>query len=299
MTPATRTTLAYGALVLTSFLWATTSVVGRAVNESLSPAAIAFWHWGLGVLIVYPSVRAELHQKRDVLRRAWRQLALLGLMSAAPFAAWIYFALHYTTASNVALLNSTIPVWVLLAVWLRHGARPTRRSIAGFVISICGVLAIVLRGDIDNLLGLRVNPGDLMTLAAMVVWGIYSVLLRERPPELSWRAYLVVSGAFGMVVITPLYLFDIARGTAHPHFDWAAGLALGYLLFFRTLLATLTYNHGIDGVGPARAALFVHLVPVFGALLAYVFLGERLFWYHFAGFALVLAGIYVANRRFA
>lgn len=299
MSPATRTALAYGALVLSSLLWSTTSVVGRAVHEALSPAAIAFWQWGLGVLIVFPFVRAELREKRAVVRRAWRQLALLGLMSTAPFAVWIYHALHYTTASNFALLNSTVPVWVLLAVWLSHGARPTSRSIAGFVISVCGVLAIVFRGDPDNLMTLRINPGDLMTLAAMMVWGIYSVMLRERPPELSWRAYLVVTGAFGMIVVTPFYLIDLARGVAHPGFSWTVALALAYLLFFRTLLATFTYNHGIDGVGPARAALFVHLVPVFGAVLAYVFLDERLVWYHYAGFALVLAGIYVANRRLA
>ena len=291
--------LSLAVLALTSALWSGNAVVGRAIRSDVSPLVLASLQWLLAVLLLLPFVWRELRASAPMIRRHWRQFAVLGVMSTATFAAVVLQAVQYTTATNMALLNSSVPIWVMAVLWLRNGERPALRGLVGFAVSITGVAAIILKGSLDNLLALSINGGDMLALLAMFVWAIFSVLLRERPTGLSSFAYLVVSGSFGLAAVLPMLGMQLAAGAAHV--DWTTGvlLGLGYLVLFRTIIATATFNFGIDGVGPARAAPFVHLVPVFGATGAWLFLDERFYAYHFAGFALVVAGIVIANRRLA
>lgn len=297
--PATRTApvLAYLALAVSAAIWASNAIVGRTVREALSPATVGFWQWSIGVLVLLPFVWNEIVLKRAVIRRSWRKLMVLGVIGTATYATFTMWSLRYTSATNYSLFNSTIPMWVMLLMWLRQGTRPSGLQFAGFFVSLAGVTVIIAHGDIHELLALRLNPGDLLALAAMMVWSLYTVLLAERPPELSALAYVVVSGFFGLVVVAPMYAVDVAREMAHLRIDAVIVGAVLFLALFRTIGATITYNFGIDGVGPARAAPFIHLVPVFGAAMAYLILGERVGLYHLVGFALVLAGIYIATVK--
>ena len=293
----TAPALAYVALVLSSAVWASNAIVGRSVRESLSPATVGFWQWSIALLVLLPFVWSDLVRHREVIRRTWRKLMVLGLIGTATYAAFSMWSLRYTTATNYSLFNSTIPIWVMLLMWFRHGVRPSALQFVGFFVSLAGVVVIIAHGDIHELLALRLNPGDLLALGAMMVWGLYTVLLAERPPELSALAYIVVSGLFGVLAVAPMYAFDVARGLAHLRVDAMIVGVIVFLALVRTIAATITYNFGIDGVGPARAASFIHLVPVFGAAMAYLILGERIGLYHLVGFALVLAGIYIATVK--
>lgn len=287
---------AYAALAVTSLLWSGNTITGRALYEALPPAAFAFWRWVLILALLAPFVAGELVRQWPVIRRSWRILAALGLMSTALYHALIFWSLHYTAAINAQLLNSTIPLWVLLMAWLALGARPTRREWAGLAVSGVGVAAILARGEWQRLAALEFNAGDLLMLAAMIVWSVYTLCLPRRPLVLSAFAYTFVAGAFGLAGILPIYAWELAAGRGSFALTGEVIVGIVYTAVLASIVATAMFNFGVDGAGAARASFFTHLVPVYGAVLGVVILGEPVGWYHFAGFALILAGIAIATR---
>lgn len=293
--PGPSAALAYGALAATSMVWSGNTIAGRALADSIPPAAFAFWRWALILTLLAPFVAGELRAEWAVIRRSWRMLAVLGLMSTGLYHGLVFWALHYTTAINAQLLNSTIPLWVMLIAWLALGIQPRRREWLGFGVSLAGVLVILAHGDLRRLAALELNAGDLLMLAAMIVWAVYTLLLPRRPLALSPFAYTFVAGAFGLTGLAPFYVWELATGRGEFALTPAVAAGIGYVAVLASILTTATLNFGIDRVGATRASFFTHLVPVFGAAFAFLLLGERLGWHHLAGFALILAGIAAAT----
>jgi drug/metabolite transporter (DMT)-like permease len=286
---------AYAALATTSLLWAGNTVAGRALAGDIPPAAFAFWRWLLVVAVLAPFVAPELARKWPSVRRNWRLLALLGLMSTALYHALVFWALHYTTAINAQILNSTVPVLVMLVAWIGLGTRPAGREWLGFALSAAGVLAIVTHGDWRRLATLELNTGDLMMLGIMLVWAVYTVTLSRHPPGLSGLGYVCVTGAFGLAGLAPFFAWELATGRGAFEVNAATLGGILYTALFASIAATVGFAYGLRRIGPTLTALFTHLVPVFGALLSVLLLGERLGLHHLAGFALILGGIAVAN----
>ena len=282
-------------LSLTSLFWAGNMVIGRAVADAMSPIGLAYWRWVIVIAVLAPFCWREVLAKRTQLFRSWRIVLLLSLMSTGLYNALTYWSLHYTTATNTTLLNSTIPIWVMVASWILLRHLPPTRALPGFVTSLVGVLFIVAHGHPGTLFTLAPNVGDLIMLIALFIWGFYAVLLRYRPADLSPLGYVFVTGVIGTVIATPFFLIDRAV-SATPDLSWQALAAIGYFALFSSLAATLCYNNAIDRVGPVHASLFIHLVPLFGSLLAIAFLDERQGWQHLIGMALILSGILQARR---
>jgi drug/metabolite transporter (DMT)-like permease len=288
---------AYAALVATTALWSGNTITGRALAESIPPAAFSFWRWVLVLAVLAPFVAPALLRDREALRRDWRALAVLGLMSTGLYHALVFWVLHYTTAINAQLLNSTIPLWVMLIGWAAFGLRPGGREWAGFAVSGTGVLAIIAHGDWRRLAALELNVGDLMMLAAMMVWSIYTVLLSRWGVRVSGFTFVFVTGAFGLAGLAPFYLWELASGRGTFALSPATLGGIVYTALGASILATILFNRGLARVGASRAALFTHLVPVFGVLFGVLLLGERLGLHHLAGFALILTGIALTNAR--
>ncbi len=282
-------------LTLTSLFWAGNMVIGRAVAGAMSPIALAYWRWVIVIAMLAPFCWREVVARRALLLRSWRIVLLLSVMSTGLYNALTYWALHYTTATNTTLLNSTIPLWVMVASWILLRHLPPTRALLGFLISLVGVLFIVARGHPGALFTLAPNVGDLIMLIALFLWGFYAVLLRYRPAELSPLGYVFVTGLIGTLIATPFFFLDRALSAA-PDLSWQALTAIGYFALFSSLAATLCYNNAIDRIGPVHASLFIHLVPLFGSLLAIAFLDERPGWQHLLGIALILSGILLARR---
>ncbi|HEX4326929.1 MAG TPA: DMT family transporter [Burkholderiales bacterium] len=281
---------AYLALALTALFWSGNVLTGRALNTTVAPAVLAFWRWALVLLVLLPLVAGELRARAADLRRAWRTMALLGLLSTSVFNALIFEALRYTSAANAALLNSSIPVWTVIAAWLIARERTSPAQALGLAVSFVGVFTILSRGDFATLARLSINHGDALMMGAMVMWSIYAVCLRQRPAGLSAFAYLWVTGAFGLVMLSPWLAYSLASGASL----WLPAAAWGgvvYLAVFPSMLATALYNRAVDSLGASRASQGVHLVPVFAALLGALLLDEPIRAYHLAGFALILAGL--------
>jgi len=285
----------YLLLSLTALFWAANWVIGRAMRHEMAPVAMGFWRWTLALLILLPFTAPELKRNWHVVRANWFVLAMLGCLGAVAFNTLIYVGLQYTAATNGVLFNSLSPVFIILLSWLLARERISRLQGAGVALSLAGVMAIVARGDLATLAGFHFNPGDLWLIAAMLLWAIYTIVLRRRPPALSAMGFLAAMLLLSLPFLLPFYLWELSqRGGFNLNVSTVAALA--YYDTIPSIVAYLFWNRGVAQVGANKAGLFVHLMPVFGALLSVIFLGERLYAYHYAGAVLIFGGIWLTTR---
>ncbi|MBK1663843.1 EamA family transporter [Rhodospirillum rubrum] len=282
---------AYGLLILPQFLWATNAIVGKiAAQHGIPPVALAFWRWVLAFAFLLPFAWSALVADRAKLRAHWPMVLVLGALSAGAYNALMYAALATSTAINVTLVASAMPVvMALLArVWL--GERLNGRQGLGIAISALGVVVVVARGDITVLLSLALNRGDLLMLLAMASWSVYSVLLRRHPLGLKPISLLAGQIGAGVLVLVPIYAWERAGGAVLP-LDLTTAWVLPYTAIFPAIFAFYFWNRGVAAVGPSIAGVYTNLMPILTALLAVWLLGEEFAWYHMAGLALILGGI--------
>jgi drug/metabolite transporter (DMT)-like permease len=285
----------YLLLTLASLFWAANWVVGRAMRSEMPPIAMGFWRWTIAAVILLPFAAPELRRKWPVVRANWLTLMLLGLLGAVMFNTMIYVGLQYTAATNGVLLNSITPILIILLSWVIARERISGLQACGVLLSLAGVLAIVARGDFASLAAFHFNRGDLWLIAAMFLWAIYTFVLRRRPPQLSAIGFLAAMLLLSLPLLLPFYLWEfVERGgfALTP----ATVATLAYYGTFPSIAAYLFWNRGVAQVGPNKAGLFVHLMPLFGALLSVIFLGEQLYAYHFLGAALIFGGIWATTR---
>jgi drug/metabolite transporter (DMT)-like permease len=286
----------YLMLTLTPFFWSCNWIIGRALHDDVPPMAMTFFRWLFAVTILAPFALPHLRRDWRVVRVHWKTLVVLGTIGIGSHNALAYLGLNYTSATNGVILNSFIPVMIIAMAWLFFGERLTRMQTTGVVVSLGGVLAILSRGSIDTLAAFRLNAGDLFVIASMAMWSLYTVLLRRRPPGLHMLSFLFAIAVVGDLVMLPFWLGEMALSRS---MSWTPSTfaALVGVATFSSVLAYVFWNRGVELVGPQVAGLFVHLMPVFGAILAWLFLDERLQVYHVAGIALILTGIAITSRR--
>lgn len=287
---------AYLLLVVAMLSWSGNMIVGRALAGTVPPLGLSLMRWSIAFLVVLPFAGAEIVAKRAVVARHWRILLLLGLLGVTICNSLSYVGLQWTTAINGALVNSAGPMLTLLAAFAFNRERAVPAQLAGILVSLLGVLVIVLRGDPAALVALSVNRGDVALLLGVATWSVYTVLLPRRPPELSPVALLAVLFGIGAATLLPLHLAESWNGRPLPTTS-AALLGYSYVGIFPAVIAFFCWNRGVAAIGPSRASLFSHLIPLFAAALAYVFLNEQIAGFHIAGGALIFLGIFLANRR--
>jgi drug/metabolite transporter (DMT)-like permease len=220
---------------------------------------------------------------------------VLSITGIGAFNTMQYWALEHTSALNTLLLQPAGPLFVATWSLVLLGVRLTLAQAFGVLLSMCGVLAILLHGDLTTLKNVEFNRGDLIFLVALMVFGLYSVLTLKRPAihSLSFVGFTFGCGAAALI---PLFILELASRPL-MEFDRANLLTLGYVAVFPSTVAYLCFNRGVQLIGANRAAPFFHLVPVFGSVMAFVFLGERPQVFDLIGFALVLTGVFVASRK--
>lgn len=286
----------YAALALTALLWSSNFVIGRAVHDQVTPVSLNFLRWAIAFAVLLPFTLRDVLAHRAALARHWRLLALLGLTGIAAFQTLCYVALDTTTALNAILLLSLAPLAIVLLSWGALGEGVTRRQALGLAVSLAGAVVLILHGELATLLELRFTPGDLWMLLAVGLWAVYSVLLRRRPlevPPLALHACSVLAGTLWML---PAFALQATRGVALPG-DTAAWAAVGFIAVFSSAIAHALWIRGVAAIGPNRAGVFIHLMPLFGATLAIAFLGETPGAFHLVGSALVLSGVFLASRH--
>lgn len=281
---------AAGLAALAALLWAGNWVLGRAIRADVPPFGLTFWRWALAAVILLPLAWRHLGRDWTIVRAHLPLVATLALLSAAMFQSMTYIGLHSTEAVNALLVSATMPVFVVIIAWLVLGERLLMRQALGIAVSFCGVAYIIARGEPARLLVLHLNRGDLWILAALVVWGLYSVLLKFRPAGLSLVGMTFFIALMGALFILPLHLWEVSQGRGVPLTPAGIG-AVAYTGVFASVVALLSYNAAVARIGPSRSVFFLHLMPVFGAGLAVIFLGEDLASFHVIGFPVALAGV--------
>lgn len=283
-------------LALTALLWSSNFVIGRAVHEEITPVTLNFLRWAIAFVVLLPFTLRDLHTHRATLFVHWKLLALLGLTGIAVFQTLCYVALATTTALNTILLLSLAPLAIVLMSWAALGERVTRSQAVGLTISLGGAAVLILRGDPETLFAMRLHAGDLWMLVAVVLWAVYSLLLRRRPPEVPPLALHAGSVLMGTLWMLPAFTWQVSTGGNALPTGAGAWAAVGFIAVFSSAIAHALWVRGVAAIGPNRASVFLHLIPLFGAMLAVAFLGETLASFHVAGAALVLGGVFFAAR---
>lgn len=283
-------------LILCALFWAGNFVLGRALHDAVPPVAFAFWRWLAASLLVLPFVSRALRRQWPLLRSSLGRLLLLALLGVTLFNTLVYVGLQTTTATNSVLIQSTMPVQILLLNRVMFGVPATLQEWAGIGLSLCGVLLVAGNGDVMTLVQGEWPVGNLWVLCAAFTWALYSVLLRWRPQDLAPAAFLGFTLLAGTLMLLPLYLLERAGG-AVVQWDLPNLLGVAYVAVFPSALAYLFWNRGVAMIGANAAGHFIHLMPVFGILLAAMLLGEVPQPYHLFGAALVASGIFLTWRH--
>jgi drug/metabolite transporter (DMT)-like permease len=287
--------VAYLLIALAALCWSGNHVVGRAIAGHVPPMAISTARWLVPALIVWPFARGHLREDWPAIRAHWRVLVFLALSGGALFCTLQSVGLQDTTAINVSVFNSLAPVLIVAAGALLFRDGIALRQVLGIAVSLAGVLAIVSKGHAENLLGLEFNWGDLIIIFNMGVWAVYSVYLRRKPP-IHWLSFMFVFAAIAGLTTLPFWVWEHARGLVLQPTALTA-VALAYVSIFPSLVAYVCWTRGVELIGANRAGVFLHLVPVYSAVLASALLGEELGVHHVLGFSLILAGVWLAARK--
>jgi drug/metabolite transporter (DMT)-like permease len=281
-------------LLATLVLWSGNWIVARAVRDDISPAVATAGRLVLVVLALGPFAWRGLAQKLPRFSaRDWKVMALLGFAGGGLHLSLQWLGLHYTTATSATLYLSTAPIFILLLAAPVLGERIFARQWAGVALSFAGVALIGMQG---RLVDPSFNVGDLCALASMALWGAYTVFLRLRRDALDMVEFLTLVCLLGLGYMTPWVVAELALG-ATLRLSGAGAAAVLYSAFGSLLLAYAGWSYVVTRLGAARAGVTMHLMPAISVVLAAVFLGERPYWYHFAGVALILAGVALASLR--
>jgi drug/metabolite transporter (DMT)-like permease len=284
----------YVLLALASLFWSGNHIIGRSVAGIVPPLAMATLRWLIGALVLWPIARRQVARDWPLIRGHWRILVFLSLVGGGLFGALQYIGLQLTGALNASVLNSVAPVMIAAVAALMFRDRLSWVQALGIATSMAGVLAIVTRLDLDALAALRFNAGDLIIMVNMGVFAVYAVCFRRAPP-IHPLSFLFVLSSVSALGTLPFFVWEQLSGLRlQPTLTTV--LAVGYVAIFPSLLAFLFWNRGVAMTNANRAGVFLHLVPLYSAVLATMLLGEHLMPYHVLGFALILLGVRLAAR---
>lgn len=288
---------AWTLLILANLFWAGNIVLGRGLAGHVPPIALAYWRWTGAFLVAVGFAWPYLKRDAPILLRHWRLMLLLSATGIAVYNTMAYIGLNSTTALNVLLLQSSGPLIIILWAFALFGDRPTLRQSAGVLISLIGVAVIASHGSIETLLHLSFNRGDVWNLVAIVIYGVYAAMFRRRPATHP-LSFLVAAMGIGSMMILPFYLWEFAQG-GRINGGLPAWLGMAYIAVFPSFIAYLFFNRGIELIGAGRAGQSWHLMPVFGSILAVLFLGETFYAYHALGIVMIAVGILLASIKAA
>lgn len=256
---------------------------------------LTFLRWVLAVAVIVGISLPQLVRDWPIVKTRLPYFFVLGAVGYTAFNAALYTALNYTSAINAAVIQAVIPMVIFIFNFVLFRTRVLVAQIIGFTLTILGVALLASRGDLMSLLRLQLNPGDAIMLIAVLVYAIYTVMLRFKP-DVDWRTLMAIPAMAALITSVPLMLLEVSRGTAiWPNAQgW---IIVAYTALFPSLVAQILFIKGVESIGPNRAGLFINLIPVFGTMLSVLIIGETLHGYQIMALLLALGGIAVAERK--
>lgn len=281
-------------LVSAPVMWAGNFIVGRALRGDVPPVSLNFWRWTVALAILLPLNVRQLQRRQALLRAHWRLIVALGLTGVTGFNAFAYQALSATTAINALLFLATVPLLMALLSRLAFNDAISAWQTFGVLLSLPGAAILIARGDLTNLLHMQFNRGDVWMLCAVLVWTVFSVLLKQAPPELPKSTLLTATVMVGLAAFAPVYAWRFALGE-RAAFTVTTVAGMLYVGLFASVIAFYFWSKGMAEVGPGKGGVYMNVMPLAGTFFAITLLGEALAHYHLLGGALVAAGIVLTN----
>lgn len=284
----------YVLLVLTVLFWSGNFIFGRLVSSSIEPMQLSFFRWFFVLLLLSPFLIINYKNILKVFKKEYLVLLILGSLGISGFNTFLYYGLQTTTATNALLINSSIPIFIIILSAIIFKTSITKIQFSGVILSTLGVIYLILKGEIDHIFELEFTHGDLWIIAACVDWALYTVLLKYKPKELNSIEFFSVTTLIGTIILFIVFLYQ-GYSFEFSFLEKNEVLySLAYIVIFPSILSFYFWNRAILEVGANKAGQFTHLMPIFGAILAYFFLGEVMQTYHIVGIILIFLGIYLS-----
>jgi len=287
---------AYIFLILATLFWSGNFIVGKAASFfEIPPFTLNFYRWTFAWLILAPFTLREIINKKNYIFNNIKLIFVLGITSITIFNSIVYYSLNFTQVISGVLMISTIPVMIIIFCWLFSIEQTNKYQILGVIFSLCGVVVIITRADLNILLNLNFNKGDLWMVVAMFSWAMYSALLRKKKLELSQLSLLQIIISTGLIFLLPAYMIEMSLGyRVNIHLPFV--MTLTYVVLFPGLASFIFWIKGISIIGSNRSGIFLHLMPIFSTILAILIFNEKFMIYHLMGSILIILGIILSTK---
>jgi len=288
---------AYIFLILATLFWSGNFIVGKAASLfEIPPFTLNFYRWTFAWLILAPFTLKEIFKKKSYILNNIKLILILGITSITVFNSIVYYSLNFTQVISGVLMISTIPVMIIFFCWVFKIEKTNFYQILGVLFSLMGVVVIVTNADVNKLLNLNFNKGDLWMVVAMLSWAMYSALLRKKKFKLSQISLLQTIISAGLILLLPAYLIEMALGyRVNIHLPFI--LTLTYVVLFPGLASFFFWIKGISIIGSNRSGIFLHLMPIFSTIMAMLIFKEKFMIFHLIGAILIVAGIILSSKR--
>ena len=287
---------AYIFLILTTLFWSGNFIVGKAASLfEIPPFTLNFYRWIFAWLILAPFTLKEVIDKKNYILKNIKLIIILGITSITIFNSIVYYSLNFTQVISGVLMISTIPVMIIIFCWLFRIEKTNIYQIFGVIFSLSGVVVIITKADLNILLNLNFNKGDIWMVVAMFSWAMYSALLRKKKLELSQLSLLQTIITTGLIFLFPAYLIELSLGYK-ANINLPFVLTLTYVVLFPGLASFIFWIKGISIIGSNRSGIFLHLIPIFSTIMAILIFGERFMIFHLIGAVLIITGIILSSR---
>jgi len=287
---------AYIFLILTTLFWSGNFIVGKAASLfEIPPFTLNFYRWAFAWLILAPFTLKEVIEKKNYILKNIKLIIILGITSITIFNSIVYYSLNFTQVISGVLMISTIPVMIIIFCWLFRIEKTNIYQICGVIFSLSGVVVIITRADLNILLNLNFNKGDIWMVVAMFSWAMYSALLRKKKFELSQLSLLLIIITAGLIFLLPAYLVELSLGYK-TSINLPFILTLTYVVLFPGLASFIFWIKGISIIGSNRSGIFLHLMPIFSTIMAILIFKETFMNFHLIGAVLIIAGIILSSR---
>ena len=288
---------AYIFLILAILFWSGNFIVGKAASIfEIPPFTLNFYRWTFAWLILAPFTLKEIFKKKSYILNNIKLILILGITSITVFNSIVYYSLNFTQVISGVLMISTIPVMIIFFCWVFKIEKTNFYQILGVLFSLMGVVVIVTNADVNKLLNLNFNKGDLWMVVAMLSWAMYSALLRKKKFKLSQISLLQTIISAGLILLLPAYLIEMALGyRVNIHLPFI--LTLTYVVLFPGLASFFFWIKGISIIGSNRSGIFLHLMPIFSTIMAMLIFKEKFMTFHLIGAILIITGIILSSKR--
>jgi drug/metabolite transporter (DMT)-like permease len=287
---------AYIFLVLCTLFWAGNFIVGKVASLfEIPPFSLNFYRWLIAFIILFPFTYTKITENFHEIKKKIIPLSIMGFTSITIFNSVVYYSLNFTQVLNGVLMISTIPVLIIFFSSCFTNEKIKINQILGVITSLIGVLIIITKFQLNTLLSLNLNKGDLWILVAMISWATYSIMVKEKKINLDPLALLQTLIFIGLIFLIPFYLYEL-HNAQYLKLNIPVLLTVGYVVIFAGIGAYIFWIGAIKIIGPSRSGVFLHLMPVFSSLMAIFLLGERFANFHIFGALFILTGIIVSTK---